>query len=79
MRLIDNDGKRTTPMFAPYLVENEREFLHGRNYDLLAAFDEPTKIARVVGMTNGRTNLKEILDGLMQLAVEYAPIGHNDH
>jgi hypothetical protein len=59
MRLIDNDGKRTTPMFAPYLVEDKRKLLDGRNNDLFATFDEPTKVARVIGMTNGRANLKE--------------------
>ena len=47
-------------MLAPDLIQDVREFLDGRNDDLLAAFDELPQVAGVFGMADGRADLEKV-------------------
>ena len=78
MRLVDDDGEVAVPVLAADLVEDERELLDRRDDDLLAALDELAQVAGVLGMADGRADLGELLDGVVDLLVEDAPVGHDD-
>ena len=56
-------------MFTSNLFEDVWKLLDGRNNDFLAALDETAKVARAFGVPDGRADLKEILDGIVQLTV----------
>ena len=78
MRLIDDDGESLAALVGD-LVEDEREFLHRRDDDLLSLLNKLAQIARVLGMTHRCAHLHELLDGLLNLVVEDAPVGDDDH
>ena len=78
MRLVDDDGEAPAPLLVPDLVEDERELLHRRDDDLLAALDEPAEVPRVFGMADGGPDLGELLDRVADLLVEDAPVGDHD-
>ena len=78
MRLVDDDRERMAAMLAADLFENVRKLLDSRYDNLLAAFDEVAQVAGMVGVPDGRTDFEEILDRLMQLAVENSAVGHHD-
>ena len=65
-------------MIAPDLLQDEREFLHGRDDDLLAALDEVSQIAGMLGVTDRRAHLKKIFDRIVELVIENRAIGHDD-
>jgi hypothetical protein len=62
MRLVDDDRKAAVAMLAADIVEDVREFLDGGDDDLLAGLDEAAQITRMLGMTDGRANLRELAD-----------------
>ena len=78
MRLVYDDGKSTIPVRAPNVVENEGEFLDGRDDDLLSAFDEPAEVAGMLGVADSRTDLRELLDGVPTLLIEDVSVRHDD-
>ena len=78
MRLVDDDGEAAAPLLVPDLVEDERELLHRRDDDLLAALDKPAEVTRAFGMADGGPDLGELLDGVADLLVEDAPVGDHD-
>lgn len=78
MRFVDDDGKSAIAVRAPDVVEDEGKFLDRRNDDLLAAFNEPTKVARVLGVTHRRSHLRELFDGVANLLIEDASVRHDD-
>ena len=78
VRLVDDDREAAPALLVADLVENERELLHRGNDDLLAALDEPPQIARAVGVPDRRRHLGILPDGVADLPVEDAPVGHHD-
>ena len=54
------------------------ELLRGRDDDLLARLDRRAQVGRRVGMHNGAGDLREALDGVVDLAVEDDAVGDND-
>src|SRR5215212_8680488 len=78
MRLIDDDGKLAIPVRAPDVVQNKGKFLDGRDDDSFPAFDEPAEVAGMLGVSDSRPNLRELLDGVTNLLIEDAPIRHDD-
>ena len=83
MGLVDDD--REAPAARPLagwlvadLVEDERELLHRGDDDLLPALDEAAQIARAFGVADRRADLRELLDGVADLAVENAAVGDDD-
>ena len=75
---VDDDREPTVSVLVTNLSEDKREFLDGRDDDLLAALDHFPKVRRVLRVANGRTDLRELLDGIPNLTVQDTPIGH-DH
>ena len=78
MRLVDDDGEGLAALGGD-LVEDEGELLHRRDDDLLALLDELAQIAGALGVAHRRAHLHELLDGLLDLVVEDAPVGDHDH
>jgi hypothetical protein len=78
MRLVDDDGEGPAALDGD-LVEDEGEFLHRRDDDLPALFDEPAQVARALGVPDGRADLHELPDRGLDLVVEQAPVGDHDH
>jgi len=75
--LVDDDGEGLAA-FGRDLVEDEGELLHRRNDDLLPLLNELAQVAGARGVTHGRAHLHELLDGVLDLVVEQAPVGHHD-
>src|ERR1035437_5067659 len=78
MRLVDDDGETAVAVLGADVIENERKFLDRRDNDFLAAFDEFAQVAGVLCMADGGTHLGKMLDRVLYLLVEDAPVGHND-
>src|SRR5262245_22194414 len=78
MRLVDDDGEGLASMVGPDLVEDERELLHRRDDDLLAALDELAEIAGVLGVADGRPYLGELFYRVSDLLVQDATVGDHD-
>ena len=78
MRLVDDDGEGPAALDGD-LVEDEGKFLHRRDDDLPALFDEPAQVARALGVPDGRADLHELPDRGLDLVVEQAPVGDHDH
>ena len=78
MGLVDDDGKAAPAMFVADLVENERELLDRRDDDLLAGLDEPSQVARTLGVPHRRAHLGVFPDRVSDLPVEDAAIGDDD-
>ena len=76
--LVDDDGEFASAVLAADFVEDEGEFLDGRDDDLLAALDEPAQVAGMLGVADGRADLGELLDGVADLLVEDAAVGDDD-
>ena len=72
-------AKRRSLMQRPDIVEDERELLNRRDDDLLAVGDEAAKVAGMLGVADGRADLRELLDGVADLLIEDAPVGDHDH
>ena len=62
----------------PDRVEDERELLHRRDDDLLAALEKPAEVTRAIGMADGGPDLGELLDRVADLLVEEATVGDHD-
>ena len=78
VRLVDDDREAAPALLVADLVEDERELLHRGDDDLLAALDEPPQIARAVGVPDRRRHLGILPDGVADLPVEDAAVGHHD-
>ena len=78
MRLVDDDGKGPAALGGD-LVKDEGKFLHRRDDDLPALFDEPAQVARALGVPDRRADLHELPDRRLDLVVEQAPVGDHDH
>jgi hypothetical protein len=85
VRLVDDDREPATAMLVADLLQDERELLHRRDDDLLAALDdllaaldEPAQVPRAFRVSDRRTHLGELLDGVADLAVEQDAIRHHD-
>ena len=79
VRLVDDNRELAAAVLVADVIEDERELLHGRDDDLLAALDELLEIARVVGVADSRAHLRELLDGVFDLLVEQAAVRDDDH
>ncbi len=79
MRLVDDDREAAIPVQRADIVEDEGEFLNRRDDDLLAVGDEAPQVAGMLGVADGRADLRELLDGVADLLIENAPIGDHDH
>ena len=78
MRLVDNDGEALPRQIAD-LPGNDRKFLQGRNDDRLPRFERLLQLARGgVDVFDDAERLLELTHCRLQLAVEHAPVGHND-
>src|SRR4051812_7862642 len=79
MRLVDHDREVLIPVRPAELVEDEGEFLDGRDNDLLATLDV---FAELLGtLSDGadrRADLRELLDRVPDLLVEDPPVGDDD-
>ena len=60
------------------LVQDVREFLNGRDDDLLAFVDEATQVAGAGRVAHRRAHLHELPDGFLDLVIEDAPVGDDD-
>ena len=78
MRLVNDDGEAPAPLFVPDLVEDERELLHRRDDDLLAALDKRAEVSRAFGMADGGPDLGELFDRGADLLVENASVRNYD-
>ena len=65
-------------MLRSNIIEDVRKFLHRRDNDFLTVGDEAPQVARMLGMTDGRSDLGELLDRVSYLLIENAAIGHYD-
>ena len=77
MRLVDDDGKASSRLGCDF-VEDERELLDRGDDDLLALLDELPQVAGMLRVADRRADLHELLDGLLNLVVEDAPVGDHD-
>ena len=66
-------------MLAADRIQDERELLHRRDDDLLAAFEEFPKVTGMLGMPHSRGHLRELLDGVANLPVEHPAVRDHDH
>ena len=71
-------AKRLPRLFVADLVQNERELLDRRDDDLLAGLDEPSQVARTLGVSHRRAHLGVFPDRVSDLPVEDAAIGDDD-
>ena len=78
MGLIDDDGEPSAALLVADLVEDEGEFLHRRDDDLPARFDKAAQVARTIGVAHRRPDLGILLDRVVDLPVEDAPVGDHD-
>ena len=76
--LIDQYRERTCPVLAADVLQNEGELLNRGDDDLLAALNELAEITRAFGVAHRRSDLGELLDRVLDLCIEDAPVGHND-
>ena len=79
MRLVDNDGEALPRQIAD-LPGDHREFLQGRDDD------RPSRLQRLLQLAGGGIDvfddaerLLELTHCRLQLAVEHAPVGHDDY
>ena len=77
--LVDDDGKPAPALLVADLVEDEREFLHRRDDDLLAVLDEPPQVAGALGVPDRRTHHGVLLDRVADLLVQDAAVGDDDN
>ena len=76
---VNNHGEGFAFEFADGLG-NHVEFLYGGDDDVLAGFQEASELRRVlVNAVNDALHLLRLLDGLLELLVEHAPIGDHNH
>ena len=78
MRLVNDNGEGLATL-GGNLVEDERKLLHRRDDDLLPLLNKLAQIARVLGVTHRRAHLHKLFDGLLDLVIENAPVGNDDH
>ena len=78
MGLVDDDGEAPPALLVADLIEDEGEFLDRRNDNLLAGRDEATQVTRVLRVANRCADLGVLLDGVVDLLVEDAPVGDHD-
>ena len=65
-------------MLAADLFEYKREFLNGRDNDLLAGFQKLSKVAGMFRMADCRRDLGKLFDCIPYLLVEEAPVSDYD-
>ena len=78
MGLVDDDGELSPPMLVGDGVDDERELLDGRDDYLLALGDELPEVSRGFGVPHRGGHLGELADGVVDLVVEYTPVGDDD-
>ena len=78
MGFVDDDGEGAFSLLVVDLLQDEGEFLHRRDDDLLAVLDELAQVARAFGVPHRRPHLGVLLDGVVNLPVEQNPVGHHD-
>ena len=66
-------------MFITDRIDDVGELLHRGDDDLLAGGDHVAKVRGLLCMTNQRTHLSKLLDGVADLLVEDLAVGHHDH
>ena len=77
MRFVDQQREALAGEVA-HLIEDEREFLHRGDDDLLATAQVLTQLLRVVGVAEDRRHVVVTLDGAGNLCVQRAPVGDDD-
>ena len=78
MRLVDNDGE-ALPRQLANLLGNDRELLQGCDDDRLSRFQRLLQLAGGgVDVFDDAERLLELAHSRLQLAVEHAPVGHDD-
>ena len=79
MRLVDDDCEVPIPLAVPDLVQNVGELLHRGDNDLLARLDEAAQTPGSTGLSDGCANLRELADGVADLAVQNPAVrDHHD-
>ena len=79
MRLVNHDGELASPVLVADLVQDEGELLDRGDNDLLALAQEAPQVAAPLRMADCRGHLRELLDRVLDLLVEHAPVGHDDY
>ena len=79
MGLVNDEGERVPAVLVADRVEDVRELLHRGDDDPLAVLEQGAEMARVVGMSHDGPNLRELLDGVLDLLVQHPPVRHHDH
>ena len=79
MGLVDDEGERVPAVLVADGVEDVRKLLHRGDDDPLAVLEQGAEMARVLGMSHDGADLRELLDGVLDLLVQHPPIRHHDH
>ena len=77
MRLVDQQREALAGEVAQ-LIEDEREFLHRGDDDLLASTQESTQLIGAIGVAEDRRHMVVALDGARDLRVQRAAVGDDD-
>ena len=78
MRFVYDDGEAATSVLVADFFQDERELLDSGDDDFLALGDELAKVARAVGVPDSCPHLRELLYGLIYLAIQNHSVGHHD-
>ena len=78
MRFVNDDGEIATSVFVADFFQDERELLNSGDDDFLALGDELAQVARTVGVPYGCPHLRELLDRLIDLAIQDHSVCHHD-
>ena len=78
MRFVNDDGEVATSVFIADFFQDEWELLNSGDDDFLAFGDELAQVARTVSVADGCPHLRELLDRLIDLAIQNHSVGHHD-
>ena len=76
--LVDDDREGVSAVGVADLLVDERELLHRGDDDLLAGLDGRPQLGGGPHVGDRRTDLGELPDGGVELAVEVHPVGHHE-
>src|SRR5690606_8820445 len=79
MRLVNDDRETSPAVLVADLVKDKGEFLKRCDDDLLSALDEPTQVARVLGVPHRGAHLGKLFDRIPDLPIEDAAVSDDDN
>src|SRR5690606_16424793 len=79
MRLVNDDRETSPAVLVADLVKDKGEFLKRCDDDLLSALDEPTQVARVLGVPHRGAHLGKLFDRIPDLPIKDAAVSDDDN